>query len=170
MRTTTWTTWMTAALVGVLALGGCAPATTGRPARTATGPVGAAAESPLVGSWHLLWLELPGPDGALRRITDAKGSLIYTPSGQVSVQVMYARTGDTPSSGPVQYAQGGFEGSFGQYVVDEATRMVTHRYDGANVRALLGQDVPRRYELTGRRLVLRSTRGDEHWSVTWERY
>lgn len=126
--------------------------------------------SPLVGSWHLLWLDLPRPDGALRRITDAKGSLIYTPNGQVSVQVMYASASATPSSGPVQYAQGGYEGSFGQYVVDDASRTVTHRYDGANVRSLLGQGVPRHYELTGNRLVLSSTRADEHWSVAWERY
>jgi hypothetical protein len=160
------TTWMAVALV---ALGGCAPATRGGPTRIATDAGGEASRSPLVGSWHLLWLELPGPDGALRRVTDAKGSLIYTPSGQVSVQVMYASAGDTPASGPVRYAQGGYEGSFGQYVADDATRTVTHRYDGANVRALLGQDIPRRYEIAGRRLVLRSTRPDEHWSVTWER-
>ena len=165
------TTWIAAALV---ALGGCAPATRGTVAGALAGTTadeeGGTARSPLVGSWHLLGLELPGPDGALRRITDAKGSLIYTPSGQVSVQVMYASASDTPSSGPVQYAQGGYEGSFGQYVVDEPSRTVTHRYDGANVRSLLGQDVPRRYELAGQRLVLRSTRPDEHWSVTWERY
>lgn len=104
--------------------------------------------SPLIGSWHLIWLELPGPDGVLWRVTDAKGSLIYTPGGQVSVQVMYANVSDTPPSGPLQYAQSGYEGSFGQYLVDESTRTVTHRYDGANVRSLLGQDVPRRYELT----------------------
>jgi hypothetical protein len=55
-------------------------------------------------------------------------------------------------------------------VVDKAARTVTHRYIGANVRSLLGQDLPRRYELTGRRLVLSSTRRDERWSVTWERY
>ncbi len=165
--TTTTTKWMALALV---MLGGCTSTTRGDPAGDATNAVGAASRSPLVGSWHLLWLELPGPDGALRRTTDAKGSLIYTSTGQVSVQVMYANAGDTPSSGPVQYAQGGYEGSFGQYVVDESTRTVTHRYDGANVRSLLGQDVPRRYELTGRRLVLRSTRPDEHWAVTWERY
>ena len=70
----------------------------------------------------------------------------------------------------MQYAQTGYEGSFGQYVVDKSTRTVTHRYDGANVRSLLDQDVPRRYELTGRRLVTRSARPDERWSVTWERY
>jgi hypothetical protein len=163
MRTTRWIA------AAVVALGRCAPATRGTPASNATGTVGGAVRSPLVGAWHLLWLELPGPDGALRRITDAKGSLVYTPSGRVSVQVMYASAGDTPSSGPVQYAQGGYEGSFGQYVVDAATRTVTHRYDGANVRSLLGQDLPRRYEVTGSRLVIRSTRADERWSVVWER-
>ena len=168
MRLTTWNiAWLMGAIAG---LGACAP--TPRGASGASAPVAsrAVASSPLVGSWHLLWLELPGPDGAIRRITDAKGSLIYTPTGQVSVQVMYANPADTPSSGPVQYAQGGYEGSFGQYVVDEATRTVTHRYDGANVRSLLGQDVPRRYDLVAGRLVIRSTRPAEHWSVTWERY
>jgi hypothetical protein len=143
-------------LAAVVALGGCARAPS--------------ASSPLVGSWHLAWLELPGPDGALRRITDTKGSLIYTPTGQVSVQVMYAATDATPSSGPVQYEQGGYEGSFGHYTVDEATRTVTHRYDGANVRGLLGQDLPRRYAVVDGRLILRSPRPDEHWSVAWERY
>lgn len=168
MRTTRGTTprgtWTAALLVALVAPGGCAPAAARAPAGEVTAP------SPLVGSWRLVALDLPGSDGALRRITDAKGSLIYTPTGQVSVQVMYARASDTPSSGPVQYAQGGYEGSFGQYVLDEATRTVTHRYEGANVRSLLGQDVPRRYELTGSRLVIRSTRRDEHWAVTWERY
>ncbi|HEY0778757.1 MAG TPA: lipocalin-like domain-containing protein [Gemmatirosa sp.] len=161
-------------LAAVVALGGCA----GRPAADAN-DVGRApapargrplAASPLVGAWHLAWLELPGPDGALRRVTDAKGALIYTPTGQVSVQVMYASAASAPSSGPVQYAAGGFEGSFGQYVVDTTTRTVTHRYDGANVRALLGQDVPRRYTFVDGRLIIRSTRPDEHWSVAWERY
>ena len=161
---TTWTTTQIAA--AIVALGGCAPAVRGTPGGTA----GGAARSGLIGSWHLVWLELPGPEGALRRITDAKGSLVYTPGGQVSVQVMYARASDTPASGPVQYAEGGYEGSFGQYTVEEATRTVTHRYDGANVRSLLGQQWPRRYEVTGRRLVLRSTRPDERWSVVWERF
>ena len=163
--TTCMTTWAAAAVVAVR---GCARTTRGAPAGDATGTV-AVARSPLVGSWHLIRLEVPGPDGALRRISEAKGSLIYTPTGQVSVQVMYASADAVPSAGPVQYVQGGYEGTFGQYVVDEATRTVTHRYDGANVRALIGQDLPRRYEITGDRLVLRSTRADEHWSVVWER-
>ena len=132
-------------------------------------PAAASDAAALVGSWHVVRLSLPGPDGTLRAITDATGSLIYTASGQVSVQVMYASAESTPSSGPVQYAQGGFEGSFGSYVVDTIAHTVTHRYRGANVRALLGQDLLRRYAFVDGRLVLRSTRDDEQWSVTWER-
>jgi len=160
-------TVLAASFAAVTVLGACART------QPATATIGSAthatARSPLVGSWRLAWLELPGPDGTLRRITDAKGSLVYTPSGQVSVQVMYASASATPSSGPVQYAQGGYEGSFGQYVVNEETRTVTHRYDGANVRDLIGKDLPRRYELVDGRLILRSTRADERWSVTWTR-
>ena len=154
-------------LAAVLTLGGCTrtPSAGVNDAQRATAP----ARSPLAGSWRLVWLELPGADGALRRISDARGSLIYTPTGQVSVQVMYASADAVASAGPVQYVQAGYEGTFGQYVVDESTRTVTHRYEGANVRSLLGQDLPRRYEITGNRLVLRSTRADEHWSVVWER-
>ena len=99
----------------------------------------------------------------------AHGSLIYASTGDVSVQVMYASADAAATSGPVQYAQGGYEGSFGRYVVDEATHTVTHHYEGANVRDLIGKDLPRRYALVDGRLIIRSTRPDEHWSVAWER-
>lgn len=55
-------------------------------------------------------------------------------------------------------------------MVDAATRTVTHRYNGTNVRSLLGQALPRRYAISNDRLlIIRSTRADERWSVTWER-
>lgn len=153
----------------LVALGGCTPTTPGTAGDTTAAVPAATPESALVGSWRLVHLEIPGPDGTLQRITDAKGSLIYTPTGQVSVQVMYPSMGDAPSGGPVQYAVGGYEGTFGRYTIDESARTVTHRYQGANVRNLVGVDLPRRYEITGNRLVLQSTRTDEHWAVTWER-
>jgi hypothetical protein len=154
-------------VISLVALAGCATARH-TPASTRS-TSSATRESPLVGAWHLAWLELPARDGTLRRITDAHGSLIYTATGDVSVQVMYPSADAAASSGPVQYAQGGYEGSFGRYVIDEARHTVTHRYDGANVRDLVGKDLPRRYEIADRRLIIRSTRPDEHWSVAWER-
>ena len=148
-------------LAAVVALGGSAraQATTKRSAR-----------SPLVGAWHLVSLDEPEPDGKLRHITDAKGSLIYTEDGFVSVQVMYAKAETSTSTAPVQYAQGGYEASFGRYVVNGAAHTVTHRYEGSLVRWLLGKDFPRTYELSGRRLTIRSPRADEPWFVVWERY
>jgi hypothetical protein len=115
-------------------------------------------------------LEAPGPGGRMQRDTSAKGSLIYTSEGAVSVQVMYAEALSAHSDAPVQYAKDGYEASFGRYAVDEATRTVTHHYDGSLVRTLLGQNLPRRFELAGRRLIIRSTRADEKWAVTWERF
>ena len=127
------------------------------------------AEETLVGAWRLATLDEPGADGKTHRIDDAKGSLIYTSDGRMSVQVMYATAETGASSAPVQYAQGGYEGSFGRYDVDEATHTVTHHVEGANVRALVGQDLPRLYQLSPGRLTIRSTRADERWSVVWVR-
>ena len=73
-------------------------------------------------------------------------------------------------AGAVQYAQGGYEASYGRYDVDERTHTWTFRVDGALVRRLVGQDLPRRYEFSGRQLIVTSTSPDEHWRVAWERY
>ncbi len=154
------------ALAGLIALGGCTPVQqTERPDAGA-----GTAQEQLVGAWRLAWLDQPGPDGSITRITDAKGSLIYTPDGVVSVQVMFAQGQAPPSNAPVQYAQDGYEASFGRYVVNPAASTVTHHYEGSLVRSLLGQDLPRLYEFSEGRLIIRSTRQDEHWSVAWERY
>src|SRR2546423_1461477 len=150
--------WTLAVLV---ALGGCARA---QSAEKKDAGVRTAHEQ-LAGAWRLAWLDEPRPDGKITRITDAKGSLIYTPDGVVSVQVMFAKAETAPSSAPVQYAQGGYEASFGRYVVDEAARTVTHRYEGSLVRALLGQDFPRLFQLSDGRLIISSTRPHGHWSV-----
>ncbi len=45
--------------------------------------------------------------------------------GCMGMSWSYASADAAPSSGPIQYAQGGFEGSFGQYVVDDAAHTVT---------------------------------------------
>lgn len=127
------------------------------------------AREKLVGAWRLAWLDEPESDGKVHRITDAKGSLIYTPDGHMSVQVMYAKVESAPSDAPVAYAQGGYEGSFGRYDVNEAAHTVTHHVEGANVRALVGKDLPRIYRFSDGRLIIRSSKPDEHWSVAWER-
>jgi hypothetical protein len=137
-------------------------------AAIAASPLAAAdvpASNPLVGAYHLIQIDEPAPDGSIVHHTDLKGSLVYTPTGRMSVQVMYP-----DASASNEYTKGGYEGSFGSYTVDAKAHHVTHHVEGSNARKLVGADLPRSYRLTGRRLIISSTRPDEHWAVTWERF
>ena len=49
---------------------------------------------------------------------DCTGMLVFTREGRMSVQVMYRDPQAGTAAGPVQYAQGGYEASFGRYDVD----------------------------------------------------
>ena len=71
---------------------------------------------------------------------------------------------------PVQYAQGGYEASFGTYQIDEGAQTFTFHVEGTLVRTLIGKDLPRAFEFSGNQLIVKSTRADEHWRVTWEHY
>ena len=126
------------------------------------------ATNPLAGTWRLVALEEPRPDGTLHPV-DATGQFIFTTDGHASVQVMMRESTTHGSAGPVQYSQGGYEASFGRYTVDEQTRTFTFTIDGALVRSLVGKVLARRFELTDNRLVVRPTPSDERWRVTWER-
>jgi Lipocalin-like domain len=123
----------------------------------------------LIGAWHLAHIDAPGPDGKPIPIPQPIGMLIYTRDGHMSVQLMYPRSASAQSN---EYVQDGYEASFGSYDVDEATHTVTHHVQGSVTRDLLvGKDLPRLYQFTGEgRLIIKSARPDEHWSVTWEHY
>lgn len=120
----------------------------------------------LVGAWHLV--SITGPDGKPVS-TLPVGMLIYTRDGHMSVQLMYPKSGNALSN---QYVQSGYEASFGSYDLDEARHMLTHHVQGSVTRDLLvGKDLPRLYEFTNKgHLMIKSSRPDEHWSVTWEHY
>jgi len=121
----------------------------------------------LIGAWHLVHIESPGPDGKPSDVPQPKGMLIYTRDGHMSVQLMYPKAASTLSN---EYVRNGYEASFGSYNVDEATHTVTHHVQGSNTGDLLvGKDLPRAYQFTADGLlIIRSTRPDEHWAVTWE--
>ena len=127
------------------------------------------AKEKLIGAWHLVHIDAPGPDGESMPIPQPKGMLIYTRDGHMSVQLMYAESANTLSN---EYVLNGYEASFGSFDVDEAAHTVTHHVQGSNTRDLLvGKDLPRKFEFTADgRLIIRSARADEHWSVTWEHY
>jgi len=125
--------------------------------------------SQFVGAWRLAWLEHPGADGKMHRI-ECCGMFVFTPDGHASVQVMERDSQEQTASGTQQYSQGGYEASYGSYKVDEAEHTFTFHVEGALVRSLIGKDLPRAYEFSGKQLIVKSTRTDEHWRVCWERY
>ena len=88
----------------------------------------------------------------------------------MSVQVMERNPQAQAAAGPEQYSQGGYEASFGTYQIDERSHTFTFHVEGALVRSLVGKDLPRSFELSGKQLIVKSTRPDEHWRVVWEHY
>jgi len=127
------------------------------------------AKEKLIGAWHLVHIDAPAPDGKSVSGPQAKGMLIYTRDGHVSVQLMYPGSANTLSN---EYVLNGYEASFGSYDVDETTHTVMHHVQGSITRDLLvGKDLPRKFEFTvDGHLIIRSARPDERWAVTWEHY
>jgi hypothetical protein len=121
-----------------------------------------------VGAWRLISLEEPDAQGKVHK-ADCTGLLVYTRDGHMSVQVMYRNAQTGSSAAPVQYAQGGYEASFGTYQIDDAHSFTFH-VEGALVRTLVGKDLKRVFELSGNQLIVRSPDPNEHWRVVWERY
>jgi hypothetical protein len=122
-----------------------------------------------VGAWRLAWLEEEGADGKIHR-ADCTGLLVYTRDGHMSVQVMYRNPQAGTNAAPVQYAQGGYEASFGTYEIDERAHSFTYHVEGALVRTLIGKDLTRVYDFSGKQLIVKSSSPDEHWRVAWEHY
>ena len=153
--------------LGVLSLftGMTAMTLSGGQARTGNEDIG----ERFAGAWRLAWLEEQGADGKIHR-ADCTGLLVYTRDGHMSVQVMYRSPQAESNAAPVQYAQGGYEASYGTYVIDENAHTFTFHVEGALVRTLIGKDLPRAFEFSGKQLIVKSTHPEEHWRVAWEHY
>lgn len=88
----------------------------------------------------------------------------------MSVQVMHRDPQAGSPAGPVQYAQGGYEASYGTYEIEEGVHTFTYHVEGALVRTLIGKDLTRLYEFSGKQLIVKSSSPNEHWRVAWEHY
>lgn len=76
----------------------------------------------------------------------------------------------TINAAPLQYAQGGYEASFGTYEIDELAHDFTYHVEGALVRTPIGKDLPSAFEFSGKQLIVKPSSPDEHWRVAWEHY
>jgi Lipocalin-like domain len=147
-------------------------AAAGLPAGAATAQSTASGHSSLkerlIGAWHMVSIDEPGPEGKVVHHTDRQGMLVFTSDNHTAVQVMYPAS-EVPSFISTAYAEKGYEAVYGTYVVDEQTRTVTSHVQGALVRGLIGKDLPRLMVFSpDGHLTVRSVHQDEHWAVTWE--
>jgi hypothetical protein len=88
----------------------------------------------------------------------------------MSLQVMYRNPQAGTNAAPAQYAQGGYEASFGTYEINERAQSFTYHVGGALVRTLIGKHLTRAYDFSGKQLIVKSSSPDEHWRVAWEHY
>jgi hypothetical protein len=116
----------------------------------------------LAGAWRLVAIELPQADGTTKR-SDATGLLILSAGGHMAVQVRSLEAAVPDSA----YSSGGYEASYGSIVIDPATATFVYHVEGALVRELVGQKLPRAFQFVDNQLVLTSTRDDETWRVVW---
>jgi hypothetical protein len=118
----------------------------------------------LEGAWHLVTIEQPDANGAMRA-AKVEGLLVFIRDGHMAVQVRNLDPGHVDSA----YSRGGYEASYGTITLDLLNSIFVYRVDGALVRELVGQDFPRAYSFVDDQLILTSTRNDETWRVVWRR-
>ena len=121
----------------------------------------------VVGTWHLVRIDAPRPDGKPSNDPQPTGMLIYTRDGHASVQLMYPQT-----SLSNEFVHDGYEATFGSYDLDASKHQLTYHVQASATREkLVGQNETLHYELPDtRHMVIRPTQSDQHWSVIWERY
>ena len=53
-------------------------------------------------------------------------------------------------------------------MIDERAHTFIYHVEGALVRSLVGKDLMRAYQLSGKQLLVKSSDPNEHWRVAWE--
>lgn len=121
----------------------------------------------VVGTWHLVRIDSPGPDGQPSNAAQPTGMLIYTQDRHASVQLIYPQI--TLSN---EFVHDGYEATFGTYELDEQKHLLTyHVHASATREKLVGKSEVLHYEFPdGQHMIIRPTEANQHWSVTWQRY
>jgi hypothetical protein len=123
----------------------------------------------LVGGWRLISMEQQDAGPNARKV-ECCGLFVFTNDGHLSVQVMRREPEGQGAAASGQYSRGGYEATYGTYAVDERSHTFTFHVEGSLVADLVGKDLPRRYQFSGKQLIVTSTDSNEHWKATWEHY
>ena len=145
----------------------------------------------LTGVWELVSLQDHRPNGEILDWMgrNPTGTLVYSPDGRMSVQIMrdprppvagsmWSSDGRellrSASADEIREAYGGYYAYFGTWKIDERARTVTHHILGSLRAMEVGAGYVRPYEFSGDQLRLRSTvtpaSGEKQVRViTWRR-
>jgi hypothetical protein len=145
----------------------------------------------LIGVWELVSLQDHRPNGEVLDWMGKKptGTLVYSPDGRMSVQIMrdsrpavtgsmWSRDGrdllPSASANEIRDAYSGYYAYFGTWDVDERAHTVTHHIRASLRSVEVGADYVRPYEFSGEQLLLRSAvetaSGEKQTRViTWRR-
>lgn len=128
-----------------------------------------------IGSWRLVSFEEEQANGDVHFPygRHPRGLLIYDANGNVAVQIMRCeREGVMSASGAqldvekLRAAVQGFTAFFGTFEIDEKTQVITHQVNGHVLPDSVGKVLPRGYEFSGDRLILKPSANRR---VVWER-
>jgi hypothetical protein len=126
------------------------------------------AQNQIVGAWWLAWLQEEGADGKVHR-ADRIGLLVYTRMATCQCRSCIGTHTKLAALRQHNTQQGGYEASYGKYEINDAHTFRFH-VEGALVRSLIGKDLKREYEFSGKQLIVKSSDPNEHWRVAGEHY
>jgi hypothetical protein len=140
--------------------------------------------NPFVGAWHLTSLIVKAGNGTTSYPfgEQAKGQIVYTPSGRMSAQLMrpdtdVTRFADLDGMSVIQeLVQTTFFSYWGTYDVDETAKTVTHNVEGSLETTLVGTAQVRNYHFENEDLLILTASPIEDTEdptaeveITWER-
>jgi len=121
-------------------------------------------KSPIVGTWQMTSLQSAVVDGTYSTVPYS-GQVIFTEGGTLSVQASDAN----PDAADTTYTMNGYEAYYGPVVVDDKAGTFTITVSSSLVRALEGQALVRKFEVTDDQLVITPVDASEGWRVTYDR-
>ena len=121
-------------------------------------------KSPIVGAWQMTSLESAAADGTYSNVPYS-GQVIFTKGGTLSVQAANANRNAEDTT----YTLQGYEAYYGPVVVDDKAGTFTITVASSLVRALEGQSLVRKFDVTDDKLVITPVDASEAWRVTYDR-
>ena len=140
-------------------------------------PLPRAPAASLVGTWTLSTIDEKVANAAATRVPNPRGLLVFDAAGHALEIVTHAGrkayAGNQPTPAEAHVTFDNYSGFWGGYRADERAGQIVFHPEGAVHPNIMGQDLPRSYEIKGDKLTITAlasepnARGGTRW--TWEK-